>query len=434
MTRSFFRMVLPSMIAFAFSGVYAIVDGFFIGNNVGDIGLAAINIAYPITAVLTSIGTGIGMGGAICMALAQGRGDTRAAKALCGTCMLTLLLAALAVTFVLFFTFRPLLSLFGATGELYDHAVQYTNVIVLGAAFQILGTGLLPLLRNHNAAVLAMLAMIAGFLTNIVLDYLFIFRFSLGMAGAAAATILGQAVTMIPALIFLLRRRDWISGLLHPQWQSLKRIFHTALSPFGLTLSPNIVLLIMNKFCVLYGGDQAVATYAVVSYVLCVAQLLLQGIGDGAQPLMSQYAGHGETQNLFRVKRMTYLFAQGISLLFLLGALLSAGQIPILFGASADTASRVAQVLPLFLFGILATAFARVTISAYYATGSNGLAALLVYAEPVFLCVSLFTLSPLLGLQGVWLSQPFSQVLLVLLSLLFLLRTRQNHPSPNSGQ
>lgn len=425
MTRQFFKIVLPSMVAFAFSGLYAIVDGFFIGNNIGDLGLAAINIAFPITALLTSVGTGIGMGGAICMALAQGRQEEQAARKACGNCILLLLGASAILTLLLFFSYGSLLRLFGATGELYRQAEDYIRVIILGTVFQVMGTGLLPLLRNRGAVLLAMFSMIAGFLTNIVLDYLFVSCFSWGMAGAAAATIIGQTVTMLPAVFFFLLCREWMQQMFHPERPVIKHILRTALSPFGLTLSPNIVLLLMNKFCVLYGGDGAVAAYAVIAYVLCVAQLLLQGIGDGAQPIISQYAGSGDCKSLRSIKRIAYLFAQLISVLFLLAALAFGTGVPALFGASPETAITVALVLPVFLVGILATGFARITISSYYAIGNNKAATLLVYAEPLLLLLLLFLLSALFGLTGVWLAQPLSQLALVLLSLACLIRTRR---------
>lgn len=425
MKKQFFKFVLPSMVAFLFSGLYAIVDGFFIGNNIGDIGLAAINIAYPITALLTSIGTGVGMGGAICMALSQARDDSEGARRACGNTMFLLLVISVLLTGLLFFSYGGLLQLLGASGELYRQAEAYIQVIILGTIFQVLGTGLLPLLRNRGAVMLAMFSMVGGFLTNILLDYLFVSHFSWGMQGAAAATILGQIITILPPLFFFLSHRSWLRDLLRPKKEMLVRICQNALSPFGLTLSPNIVIILMNKFCVAYGGDRAVAVYAVIGYILCVAQLLLQGVGDGVQPLISRYAGCDDRHALRTIKRMTYLFAELTAVLFLIISMVFIQQLPAAFGASAETSAAATQTLPFFLFGVLATAFARVTISSYYAVGNHRTASCLVYAEPLLLLLLLFLFSACYGLPGVWLAQPVSQVLLVLLSLLFLKRTNK---------
>ena len=145
--RQFFSAVLPSMLAFMFSGIYAIVDGFFVGRNVGDTGLAAVNIAYPLVALLQAAGTGIGMGGAIRLSIESGRGNDDARKSYAKMTLILLLAASAVISVILFFVYRPVLVLFGAEGDILTLACEYMVPIVLGAVFQIFGTGLVPLLR-----------------------------------------------------------------------------------------------------------------------------------------------------------------------------------------------------------------------------------------------------------------------------------------------
>ena len=125
-----------------------------------------------------------------------------------------------------------------------------------------MGTGLIPFIRNFGNSSFAMIAMLEGFITNIILDFLLVWVFNQGMAGAALATIIGQGVT------------------------------------FAIVLTPNISLVIINRFSASYGGEKAIAAYACISYIICIIYMVLQGVGDGSQPLMSKYYGEKRADDI----------------------------------------------------------------------------------------------------------------------------------------
>ncbi|SCI82030.1 Multidrug export protein mepA [uncultured Clostridium sp.] len=446
--KNFFRCVIPSMLAFALSGIYAIVDGFFIGNKIGDFGLAAINIAYPLTALIQAVGSGIGMGGAILYSICEGAKKTEEKNRYFKVTSLLLAGVSLLLMGGLAISAPAVLRMFGAVGEIYPLALAYIRFIIYGAFFQVLSTGLVPFLRNMGGAVLAMVAMVAGFLTNILLDYLLVWRFPYGMAGAALATVIGQAVTFAVCLCFLLARRNSLRSRLGKGfWGLAKRVLLIAPSPFGLAFVPNITLILVNKSAVLYGGEAAVTSYAAVSYISCVVLLLLQGISDGCQPLMSLYYGEGDGAKTGRVKRIAYQFSAVTALFCMVLLYLVRNQAAVLFGASDQTVASVGAILPVFLIGYLFASFSRITVSAFYATGKDKMAYLLIYAEPVFLLVLLLILPERLGIGGTWVSVPVSQLLIMLLSLFFLYRGKypgktgaglsirkwKNRRSPGSG-
>lgn len=417
----FLKNVLPSMLAFAFSGVYAIVDGWFVGQNIGDAGLAAINIAYPLTALLQAAGTGIGMGGAILLGISIGKGEEEKQRGYLGNTLLLLGIACAVLTGGLFLVYRPVLQLFGAQGEMLRLCSEYIRIIIAGAVFQILGTGLVPLIRNFNGAFMAMMAMIAGFVTNVVLDWLFVSVFRYGMTGAAAATILGQALTMLLALGYLILRGK-VFGFARLQGTKgmAGEILAVAVSPFGLTLSPNIVIVILNKGAIVYGGDAAAACYAVVSYVVCIIQLLLQGVGDGSQPLISMYHGLGNTRAVRAIRKMAYLFGEGVAVLCMGIMYATRYAAADFFGVSPQVGEAVGRVMPVFIAGFLFVGFLRVTTSYFYAISHNRFAYLLIYGEPALLAVLVGVLPLALGLTGVWVSVPVSQACLMLLGLVLL--------------
>lgn len=204
--KTFLQFVLPSVMAFALSGIYTIVDGFFVGHNLGDNGLAAINLAYPVTAFIQAIGTGIGLAGAIRYTILKGQKHSGEEKECFTSTVFLLMVVSLFLSFLLLWALSPLLQMFGAIGEIRTLMKDYIQIIALGAAFQILATGLVPFIRNLGGASFAMFTMIAGFVTNIILDYLFIWVYGRGMAGAASATIMGQSVTVILAIGYLIKK------------------------------------------------------------------------------------------------------------------------------------------------------------------------------------------------------------------------------------
>ena len=190
--REFFSYVIPSLLAFALSGVYSIVDGFFVGNSIGDAGLTTINIAYPVVALLQAAGTGIGMGGAVHYSIRLASGKKEEAKRYTDGTVVLLLAASLVSTLVFYLAAPAVLTALGTSGQILELGISYLRIIVLGSVFQIFGTGLVPLIRNMGGAFYAMMIMVAGFLTNIVLDYVFVWLLHEGVAGAALATLIGQ--------------------------------------------------------------------------------------------------------------------------------------------------------------------------------------------------------------------------------------------------
>ena len=410
----FFYYVVPSVIAFALSGVYAIVDGFFIGNSIGDAGLAAINFAWPVTSLLQALGTGIGMGGAVQYSLHLGSEQDRqnSPNSYFHVTILLLFVSSFASAALFIFASKPLLILFGAEGEVLNMGTAYLKVIVLGAAFQIFGTGFVPLIRNLGGSLFAMTAMICGFLTNIVLDWLFVWQLEWSLVGAAAATMTGQGVTMLLALFYLVKNKI---GFSLPPLKILKKqaaaIVGVALTPFGLTFSPNIILILMNKFAMIYGGEMAVACYAAVSYITMIILLLLQGVGDGCQPLISRYYGEQKHDYVKSTRQMAYGTALVLAAICMVLLFLVRGSAASLFGASAAVRAEVAATLPYFLAGFIPLAFVKVTTSAFYATEQNRFAYMLVYAEPIFLLILLLILPRLWNLSGIWIAALCSQLL-----------------------
>lgn len=167
-----------------------------------------------------------------------------------------------------------------------------------------------------------------------------------------------------------------------------KSIIKVGVSPFGLTMTPNISLIIINRFSIFYGGDQAVAVYACIAYIICIVYLIFQGVGDGSQPIISRYYGEKDL-------------------------------VGVLFGSSAEVNARIAEILPIFLISVPFVPVTRVTTASFYATEESILSYILTYIEPVLMLILMFTLPPLFGGQiMIWWSTVIARILAAILALI----------------
>lgn len=422
--RTFLKYIIPTVLAFALSGVYAIVDGYFIGNSVGDLGLAAINIAWPVEALFIALGTGIGMGGAVMYAISRAQGKRFEASEYSGLTVFLLLLSAAASVAVLLPLSEPVIGFLGARGNLIDIGMPYMTVIIIGCAAQIFGTGLVPLVRNNGGASFAMIIMIMGFGINIVLDWVFIWNMGMGLAGAALATVIGQTSTAVGGFAFLIRKKVRLFSVSLRNTRAA-RILQIGLSAFGLTLCPNISIILMNRFLVSYSTVSAVAAYAVISYLAAIAYLLLQGVGDGAQPLFSDCYGRNAVRDLKKYRFMAYFAALVIAAACVIVFWLTRSGLGPMFGASREVSGKVASYMPLISIGFIFMALSRVIAAYLYATKDALRSSVIVYSEVIFLFIFLVASAPAYGETAIWICTPASQAASLILAVIFMLTQKK---------
>lgn len=417
--KTFLKYVIPSVLSFALSGIYTIVDGFFVGNSIGDLGLSAVNIAYPIVAVIQALGTGIGMGGAIYYSINKAEKKEAEAKLYTAGALWLLIISSIILTCTIFFLNSPLLSLLGASGQLLSLGEEYIAVIAVGAALQVIGTGLVPFIRNHGGSFYAMVSMIAGFVTNIILDYVFVWELEQGVSGAAWATIIGQGVTMLIALVYLLRKKQFTLCIPFSKMGTVSAsVIKIGIAPFGLAMSPNISLIIINRFSVSYGGEPAIATYACIAYVICIIYLILQGVGDGSQPLISQCYGEKNWTDLKFIRKLAYGFAFLLSVIGCVIMYVTRGSLGVLFGASGEVNMEIVKIMPVFLVSVPFVAVLRITTASFYATEKSTFSYILTFIEPLFMLVLMLILPPLFGGQiMIWWSTVWARILSAILAL-----------------
>lgn len=414
---------IPTVFSLLMSGLYGVMDGLFVGCAVGDAGLAAINIAWPIAAVITAVGIGIGSGGSVLYSNSNGKGEQERGELVYHQTITLLFAAAMVLLIVLGFTYPAILSALGAKGDVYQKAVEYIQIIIFGAVFQVMGTGFIPMLRNRNLAFQAMVSMAAGMGVNGVLNYLLLFVVKIGIRGAAVGTIAAQFVVLVISS-YLIYGRQKVHLKVVWQHKMIGEILKIGISAFGLSLAPSIVLLFTNLQCLKYGGDAAVACYAVISYIVFPVQSMLMGIGDGTQPLMSFYSGAKKMEELRFVKKIASIAVVGMGAVFFVIVILVSKYIPDVFGMQMDSQAYFGTGMAVSAVSFLFTGLAKFHISYLNATLQVKKAMQLIYGETIVVAPFLIFLLPyVFKINGIWLSLPGTQLIMLLIFNVFFTKT-----------
>lgn len=415
MFRRILKQALPTMIAFTMSGMYSVVDGLFVGKAAGDIGLAAINIAWPIPAVITALGVGVGTGGSVLYSNMMGKGDREGCRRMFNTTATLLVLAGILLSLFLFLVRDPLLQILGAEGEVLEEAQKYTGIIIAGGVLQVCGTGITPILRNMNLSFAAMISMVTGFAVNIGVNYYLMFPMGMGIRGAAWGTVTAQLVVLVISVAVLLKAykekaRPALEGKL------AAGICRSGVTAFGVSLAPTVALIFTNWQCLRYGGNAAVACYAVISYIVFPVQYLLTGIGDGVQPLLSYYNGAGKPAELAQVRKTARAGAGVLGVITLAAVFICTPHLARWFGLSDEAAVFFETGMRISALAFLVTGFVKFNLSYLNAVLKTKLAVILTFAESLIVSPAyLFLLPVAVGMSGIWISLPATAVTMLVI-------------------
>jgi len=414
--KTYWRYAIPSIFAMLVNGLYQVIDGIFVGHFLGSAGLAAINMAIPILAAITGFGIMVGMGGGSLMS--QYRGEQSSAKeqgALAGSIWLIVLFSLLAMLILMLFS-EYLIALQGATGQVFLYAQGYLHVFSYGVLMTIGAAALPMLIRNDNSPTFSTLLIVIGALLNIVLDYLMIAVWQMGLQGVAIATVISQSVVVIIALIYFFSHYSQNKiKLSKASVDSMTKTVHLGASSLFMFFYFGFVIALHNKLFVSYGGTVHVAAFAIVGYVATLYYLIAEGAASGLQPPVSYYFGAKQYHKISATLKLScqVIVFSGITTVVLLNLfpnvlinLFSQGELQL--SAVATTGIRL-HLSTLFLDGFL------FLVTIYYMAVGQANKALWVSAGNMLAQLPLLYFLPIcLGVDGVWLAVPLSNILLTL--------------------
>ena len=413
--KKFGKYVMSSMITMFLQGAYSIIDGLFVSNLIGDTALSAVNVAWPVIAVVTAVGTGVGCGGAVLMSTKQGEGKEDESNAVRANVILALLASSVVITLFFLLTLTPLLKLMGAEGELLRLAKIYGSIMIGGGVIQILSCGLTPLLRNDNRAVSAMVIMVIGLFVNLGLDFVFMYIFHLGIGGAAGASLCAQLFTTISCFAILIGKKN--NPLRLSQFTFRKeywgKIFKTAISPFGISLTPSLLILYHNMACLSIGGDIVVNVYALITSTVGSYRILLIGVAEGIQPLASYAYGARDFSAIRKLRNKGIVTAIVVSVVLFLFTVATAKYYPDIYGYTGESAEYAYHAVMMTAAQLIFTGLVRVTNSFFYAVGKDKYSLFMIYFDPLVMTpVTIILLPKLLGVDGIWLTAVLTQFIL----------------------
>lgn len=303
--KAFFKLAVPAVAAQLINILYNLVDKMFIGHipEVGKQALAGVGVTTPVILAISAFAALVSMGGAPKASIFLGKGEKEQAEKVMGSCTWMLLLLSVLLTAVMLAFGRPILLLFGASEDTISFAVDYMNIYCLGTLFTQLTLGLNAFITAQGKTLISMRNVAVGAVTNILLDALLINGFHMGIRGAALATILSQGVSAC----FVIRYLCTEKSLLRLHYRDIR--FDGVLlwpcillgtSPALMQLTENLVAISFNTSLQKYGGDMAVSSMSILNSVMQFVMLLLPGLVQGAQPLLSYNLG---SKNIPRVKK-----------------------------------------------------------------------------------------------------------------------------------
>ncbi len=293
------------MLGLLFNSVYLIVDGIFIGNRLGRDAMAAAAVAVPFIEVMIAVSLAVSSGAGSILSGCLGRGEREQAVKACNTAIRILGMIGLLIMLLGNLFIHPIAEVLGATPDIHNEAVSYLRYIVTFAPFLLFSFLLGGLVRNDGRPKLAMFALTFGSVSNMVLDYVFMYPLNMGIGGAALATALGPIFSVLILLPhFFLGKGNLCITRCRVELRQVRKILYLGIPSFIMEFSIGIVTFIYNSAIVRHGGGElGLAAYLLIGYLMLIILTLFLGLAEGLQPVFSFFAGAGEYERNRAIRR-----------------------------------------------------------------------------------------------------------------------------------
>ena len=408
------KFSLPATAALIVNALYNVVDSIFVGRGVGELGLAGVTVCFPILTTYIAFIMLIGMGATALISIKLGEGKPEEAESIVGNAFLLLIVMSFVLTaFGLIFT-KEILLIFGATENVLPYSVDYLRVLLIGSVFLTLGTGMNSFIRAEGKAKTAMVTMLLGAVTNIALDYVFIFIFDWGIKGAAAATVISYVVTST----WLYMQYALDRGALKLRLENLKikistskQIIKMGFPTFVIQVNGSIQQLILHRSLAKYGGDLALAAIGVIMSITTFLVMPAMGIGQGAQPILGFNKGAGDQGRVRKTLGLSILWATLVIIFGQVVSIIWPSQLISLFNDNEELLEIGMHGMKIFFKLIPLVSVQMLGANYFQAIGKARQATWLGLLRQVLIFIPLLIILPYFwGLEGVWWSAPMSDL------------------------
>lgn len=417
-----FKLALPTVTAQIINMLYNVVDRIYIGHipEIGDKALTGVGVCMPLIMIVTAFAAFVGYGGAPRASIFMGKGDMDSAEKTLGNGFVLQIVISLLLTVALLIWDRDFLLAFGASSDTIEYGVGYMNVYALGTIFVQMTLGMNAFITAQGFAKTGMLSVLIGAVANIVLDPIFIFGLGMGVQGAALATILSQAMSCAWVLAFLFGKKTqlkiWKRNLI-PSARILLPTMALGLSTFVMQASESIISICFNSSLLRYGGDVAVGAMTILTSVMQFAMLPLQGLGQGAQPIISYNYGARKVGRVKAAFRLLLVASLIYSCLLWICVMLFPRLFASMFTSSPELLNFTESALRIYMASLLLFGIQMACQMTFTSLGNAKASILVAVMRKFVLLIPLIYLMPLLlpsmPTTAVYMAEPIADFLAV---------------------
>lgn len=427
-----YRFCLPSIIMMVFTSIYGVVDGYFVSNYVGKTPFAAVNLIMPFLMIIGGVGFMIGTGGTALVAKHLGEKDENQARRVFSMMMILTLILGVSISVLGIIFADKVALLLGADIEMLDYCVTYARTCLIFNTMFMFQNVFQSFLVTAERPKLGLVVIVAAGCTNMLLDFLFIAVFQLGVVGAALATGLSQTVGGLLPLIFFLKKNN--GSKLHMvrtrlELRPVLQACSNGASELMTNISSSVVSMLYNHQLLTLAGENGVSAYGVLMYVSFIFAAVYIGYSIGTAPIVGYNYGaqnHTELRNI-RVKSMRSMLIGGV-IMVSLAELLAPVLAGIFVGYDKELFDMTVHAFRLFSFTFLLSGF-NIWCSSFFTALNNGAisAAVSFLRTLVFQLAAVLILPIFFKLDGVWFSVAFAEVCAFIISVIFLIAKRKKY-------
>lgn len=403
---------LPAIIAMTASSLYNITDSIFIGHGIGPLAIAGLAITFPLMNLASAFGSLVGVGASTLLSVKLGQKDYSTANNILGNVVTMNLIMGIAYSIVMLLFLNPILYFFGASNITLPYAHDFMVIILLGNVVTHMYLGLNALLRSAGSPEKAMFATIFTVIINLILNPLFIFVFHWGIRGSALATVISQII-VLSWQIYLFNNKN---NFLHFQKGTFKlkrRIVIDSLSigmsPFLMNTASCIIVILINKGLLKYGGDLAVGAYGIINRIAFLFVMITIGLNQGMQPIAGYNYGAAHYSRVRKVLKKAITYATIIMSIGFIIVQLTPHTVASIFTSDQKLIDLSTTGLRIVFIFYPIVGFQMVTSTFFQSIGMPNKAIFLSLTRQVlFLIPCLLILPHFFGITGIWASMPIA--------------------------
>ncbi len=427
-SKLFFRYLVPAIMANMVTSIYVLADTIIIGKGIGIDAMAALNIILPLFNLFFGFGLLFGVGGSVLMSISRGKGDIKTGKRYFTAAVVLNVITCIITTILLFVFLKPIVTFLGATDVTMPYVLDYAPYVIGGLSVFAFSSLLQTFVRNDGAPKLAMAGVIAGGVLNVILDIVFVYPLHMGMAGAAIASVIGSATTVIILLSHFFSKSNGLTFL----WEGIsffhiKNILATGFTSFLVEVTSGLVMFVFNIQLLKYVGDIGVSMYGVITNTAIIVTCLSNGINQAAQPIISTNHGAGLSERIYAVRKLGLKTALIICAIPAILGLVAPNMFTYIFlNPSAEILGLSPVAIRTYFVGFFVTGINMFIVGYFQSTVKPQISLLLCLLRGCVLSIIfVMILAPLLGVVGIWASVPLGEYVTLFVALYFLKKPKK---------